>query len=170
MKLLRVYTSPSSACLQWDRRGGVLALNSALHSAEFERRGGGDPGFTPGPRRISRAGGGRGSRGVPGLCAAASHSYPPPSSPLCAQTLVLCCGRRRRIKSALGLESPRGSSSSWSETLQAILNMYTVQRAGRGVGAASPAPLLASHRLLGGFVPGDNFTKVPRGQLPGCFP
>lgn len=34
--------------------------------------------------------------------------------------------------------------------------MYTVQRAGPGVGAASLAPLLASHRLLGGFVPGDD--------------
>ena len=115
-----------------------------------------NPGFTPGPRRISRAGGGRGSRGAPGLCVAAPHSYPLPSSPLCAPTLVLCCGCRRRIKSALGLGSPRGSSSSWSETLQAVLNMYTMQRAGRGAGAASPAPLLASHRLLRGFVPGED--------------
>ena len=37
-------------------------------------------------RRAGGAGRGRGSRGVPGLCVAASHSYPLPL-PLCAQTL-----------------------------------------------------------------------------------
>ena len=46
---------------------------------------------------------------------------------------VLCCGGWR-IKSALGLGSPRGSSSFGSETLHAILNMYTVQCAGQGAG------------------------------------
>lgn len=63
---------------------------------------------------------------------------------------VLCYGGWR-IKSTLGLGSPRGSSSSRSETLQAILNMYTVQRAGRGAGVASSLfvgfPLAASGTL-----------------------
>lgn len=145
---------PSFYCKATDEEASWRS--TLLCTARNLKGGKKNPGFTPGPRRIARAGGGRGSRGVPGLCVAASHSYPLPSSPLCAQTLVLCCGCRGRIKSALGLGSPRGSSSSWSETLLAILNMYTMQRAGRGAGAASPAPLLASHRLLRAFVPGDD--------------
>ena len=149
--------SPSRAKFYCNGTDEEASWRSTLLCTARNLKGGEkNPGFTPGPRRISRAGGGRGSRGAPGLCVAAPRSYPLPSSALCAPTLVLCCGCRRRIKSALGLGSPRGSSSSWSETLQAILNMYTMQRAGRGAGAASPAPLLASHRLLRGFVPGDD--------------
>lgn len=75
---------------------------------------------------------GRVSRVFPGLCMAVHLFYP--FACLCAlSNSVLCCGGWR-IKSALGLGSPRGSSSSGSETLQAILNMYTVQRAGQGAG------------------------------------
>lgn len=59
----------------------------------------------------------------------------PPSLAFVRSNSVLCCGRLRRIKSALGLGAPRGSSSSRPETLQAILNMYTVRAAGGGFSA-----------------------------------
>lgn len=64
---------------------------------------GGNLGLTPGPRRISgrAAGGGRGSRGVPGLCVAASLSYPLPL-PLCAQTLFFVVVVRGELNPRLG--------------------------------------------------------------------
>lgn len=80
------------------------------------------------------------------MCGGFAHL--PPSLAFVRSNSGLCCGCRRRIKSGLGLGSPRGSSSSRPGTLQAILNMYTMQHAGRGAGAASYVSLLASRWLL----------------------
>lgn len=96
------------------------------------------PGLPRGPGRVSERASVAGlwePRGPRPLCG--GFALLSLALPLCAQTL-LCCGCWRRIKSALGLGSPRGSSSSRPETLQAILNMHTMLRAGRaGPGVAS---------------------------------